>query len=366
MLDPGTWGGPYASNPMTWPSRRPAYERLWARVPPGIRASEHGAVLRAVLEALGQHLDAGLDDAVRRLNDAFVQTCAPERIAALGERVGVQVDATLSVARQRAQVLQLDATRDVGRAVRAVRFSRASVPAPTRIARAVRRRQVWLQSQGPWLAGLPAEAPFTGFYTAAGVPLAGCDPIAVHVGRGCDLEVTDTTSQAAEPAWRGVRLAPGRVPDLAPGVMGIDLRRGWVAWGPPHPPFGRPLRLRYWERSVARWQRVVPRPVGDHTYACVASLGRWVDGDGRALCHVDDAGAGRVGLGPADEAGHYVVHLPDRGPQVLDRYALRQFFGLKTRGAWKRFAIYALSLRPQPSPWARRSCICIWLPAPFG
>ncbi|WP_437729240.1 phage tail protein [Sorangium sp. So ce861] len=307
----------------TRPSMRAAADRLWELVPGWTRARDEAAsgLLRGLVDTLGVGLDAARDDALRLLDDMFVDTCDPRLVPLIADLVGVSIDPAIPIARQRHQakyalhlrrrkgtVAQLETlgwqttgfrtrVREAQSAQRTVRdpslSARVSGAPPPAIgataadisgripagkleilldvAWPVRRAQAELTRVGPDVHAVDPERP-VGLRRADGSPIFLRDDPGELVGRGLAIEIDLIGADLARlgPLTPRFMSLPGGAPVYVPDrTIAIDPERGRVA-GPTAPMPGirayRRYRLHFWEPLGGEAVRGAPAPQGDGVF----------------------------------------------------------------------------------------------------
>lgn len=288
------------------PSAGSSAARMWTLVPGWTRWRDEQdggtGLLRGLVDVLGVGIDAVRDDVVRLLNDYFVETCDVKLIPLIGDLVGISVDPSLPVPRQRHQVKyaihlrrrkgSVEELQTVGWQVTGFRVTVGEPPSAQRTVRdpplsarvsattgapvmattvdvsgrvptgrvriemdvawPVRRSQVELTPIGPDLHAVESSRPI-GLRRADGTPISVKDDPKSLVGPGLPIEVDligadfDRLGPLTPRFMRLGGSAPFYVPHR---TLAIDPERGRVA-GPTAPTpgiqFYRRYRLHFWE-----------------------------------------------------------------------------------------------------------------------
>lgn len=355
------------------PSERAAADRMWKQVPAWARfrdRDEQGTpergVLRGLVEALGAGLDAVRDDALRLLDDLFVETCDPRLVPLIADLVGVSIDPVIPIARQRHQVKyalhlrrrkgtaeQLEAlgwqitgfrtrvheARSAQRSVfepllsarvngagpgepsigaTAARISGRIPPGKLRlvmdVAWPVRRAQLELERIGPDLYAVDARE--VGLRRADGSPILRHDDPAELVGPGRAIEVSLIGADfpvLGKLKPRFMSLPEGAPPYVPDHTLAIDPERGRVA-GPTAPMPGirayRRYRLQFWRPTRGELVCGRPAPLGGGVFAFAADarLDRLTDAEGAGLLLAFEGE--RAAAAPAEDQRLLVVREP--------------------------------------------------------
>lgn len=336
-------------------STLPGSEQLWRAIPRRLRLRDHldaggQGVLRGLVDVLGRGLDVVRDDIGRLYDDLFVETCDPRLIPLIGDLVGVDVDPTAPVERQRYQVKsfvhwarrrgtpeQLEhlawivsgfrarvrepgglgdefpgpphTARISGREYTLAFALRVSDWQPERritielaVSWPVRRASRVLVPIAPNLHACVADR-FVGLRRGDGSPIFLADDPRLLVGPGLaiDLELEGADAGRHGPFHtRFMRLAPGAVPRVPARTLAIDPERGLVA-GPAAPLPGilgaRRYRLGFHESLRGEWSEQPPVGLAPGVFSFSPA------GDDRPL---------------HDEQGHrlVVVREGERSPQI--------------------------------------------------